>query len=224
MAGQTVLVIAAHADDEVLGCGGAMAKHRRDGDDVEVVFLTDGVGARGVQGEEALERSAAATAALMELGISRHKGFGFPDNQMDSVPLLEVVKSIESAVRDVRPEIVYTHHHGDLNVDHRVTHEAVMTALRAQPGSTVRTILTFEVMSSTEWRTPNAANFFAPDWFVDISLTIDAKLKALDCYALEMRPWPHSRSRRAIEHLARWRGATVGVEAAEAFKLVRSIR
>lgn len=121
----------------------------------------------------------------------------------------------------IRPAIVYTHHGGDLNVDHQIVHRAVVTACRPLPGSVLETLLFFEVPSSTEWQAGDAAQAFVPDWFVDASATLSLKLKALRAYASEMRPWPHSRSLEAVEHLARWRGACAGWKAAEAFQLGR---
>ena len=221
---RNVLVVAAHADDEALGCGGTIAKHRAAGDSVSVCFMTDGVGARGHEEAEAATRDSAAKAALAQLGVERFQRHAFPDNGMDQVPCLDLARAIEAEIERVQPDMVYTHHQGDLNVDHRATHEAVMTALRPQPGQRVTTILTFEVMSSTEWRAPSPATAFTPDWYVDISETLAAKRRALECYALEMRDWPHSRSVEALEHLARHRGATMGCAAAEAFKLVRALR
>ncbi|MDX8349282.1 PIG-L deacetylase family protein [Cognatiyoonia sp. IB215446] len=224
MSSRSVLVVAAHADDEVLGCGGTIAKHVEAGDAVSVCFMTDGVGARAQGHREATERQLAAKAALAELGVTQLEQHAFPDNQMDTVSCLSLTKIIEAAVQRNRPDIVYTHHSGDLNVDHRATHEAVMTALRPQPGTHTATILTFEVMSSTEWRAPSPASTFAPDWYVDIADFLELKMAALGHYQAEMRAWPHARSMQAVEHLARYRGACVGVAAAEGFKLVRNIQ
>ena len=124
-------------------------------------------------------------------------------------------------IAEHQPSTVFTHHPGDMNVDHRCVHEAVVTACRPQPGNLVKTLLLFEVPSSTEWQTPWTAPVFAPNWFVEISQTLERKLAALDVYAAEMRPWPHPRSLQGVEHLARWRGASSGVDAAEAFVLAR---
>ena len=146
-----------------------------------------------------------------------------PDNRLDTLPLLTLAQTVEAVIDDVAPTTIYTHFAHDLNVDHRLVHEAVMTACRPQPGSGVKTVLTFETPSSTEWRSPQAATAFMPNWFIDITETIDKKLEALDAYAEEMRPWPHARSREAVEHLARWRGASIGRQAAEAFVLARHI-
>ena len=127
-------------------------------------------------------------------------------------------------IAEHRPDTVFTHHVGDVNIDHRRIHEAVVTACRPQQNHPVRTLLCFEVPSSTEWQVAGSAPSFAPNYFVDISNTLDRKLAALDAYAAELRNWPHPRSRQGVEHLARWRGATVGVEASEAFMVGRVLR
>lgn len=218
-----VLVIAAHADDEALGCGGAMARHAAAGDRVETVFMTDGVGSRGEGGEDARARRAMAEEAARILGSAPPIFGGFPDNAMDGVPLLSVAQFIEGFVAGRSPDVVYTHHAGDLNIDHRVTMAAVMTCFRPQPGRARPTILSFEVPSSTEWQAPGANLAFVPNWFEDISATLAAKMRALDAYAREMRPAPHARAPASIAALAAWRGATCGVHAAEAFVLQRRI-
>ena len=222
----TVLVVAAHPDDEALGCGGTIARHAAAGDDVVVVFIADGVTSRAPDEDRSAElerRQEAARAAAAILGVRDVRFGDLPDNRLDTVPLLSVAQAVEAVVRDVGPTTIYTHFAHDLNVDHRLVHEAVITAVRPQPGAAVTTVLTFETPSSTEWRAPGAGTPFAPDWFVDITDTLDLKLRALDAYAEEMRPWPHPRSREAITHLAHWRGSTVGRIAAEAFVLARHI-
>lgn len=223
-----VLVIAAHPDDEVIGCGGAMAKHAAAGDQVHVLILAEGLTSR--DDERAREKhsaelellEASARRANDALGVSSVTLHDFPDNRMDSVDLLDIVKEIERAVDPVNPTIIYTHHWDDLNIDHRIVFEATVTACRPAPGSSIETILTFEVASSTEWRNPVGG--FSPDWFVDISPVWEKKKTAIGHYVSEMRQWPHARSIEALEHLVRWRGATVGVDAAEAFQLFRAKR
>jgi LmbE family N-acetylglucosaminyl deacetylase len=147
-----------------------------------------------------------------------------PDNRLDSVPLLDITQRVEALIERYQPDTVLTHHAGDLNIDHRRVHQAVMTACRPQSDHPVRTILCFEVASSTEWQVSGGGEAFVPNWFEEITGTLPQKLKALGAYAMEMRDWPHARSTEAVEHLARWRGATVGVEAAEAFMVARCIR
>lgn len=217
-----VLVVAAHTDDEALGCGGTIAKHVASGDEVSAIFMTNGIGSRGENAEESSRRSLRAQNASNILGYRILECFEYPDNQMDSVPLLEVVKSIEYWVNDFRPNTIYTHHPFDLNVDHRIVHDAVLTACRPQPASFVEEVFTFEVLSSTEWQNPLHANF-APNVFVDIGLHLQTKLLALEAYESEMRDYPHSRSLQHIRSLAAHRGNSVGVEYAESFMQVRRI-
>lgn len=220
-----ILVVAAHPDDEVLGCGGAIARHSAEGDAVHVLILAQGIASRTVadSAEQLVRLRDAADKANKVLHVSSLTFKEFPDNRMDSVDRLDITKTVEEHICNLKPRVVYTHHAGDLNVDHRRTHEAVMTACRPLPGSQVATVLFFEVASSTEWQSPAPALVFAPNWFVDISKTLEMKKQALLAYQSEMRDWPHPRSIEAVEHLARWRGATVGVEAAEAFALGRNI-
>ena len=143
---------------------------------------------------------------------------------MDSVDLLDVVKEVELFIEKLQPKVVVTHHAGDLNIDHQITHQAVITACRPLPGQTVKRILSFEVPSATEWQSSDYGRPFVPNWFEDISDALELKIKALKAYESEMRKWPHARSIKALEHLARWRGASMGVEAAEAFMLIRDIK
>lgn len=217
-----VLVVAAHPDDELLGLGGTLARHRAEGDRVSVVLLADGITSRAADAD--VERRVGAAERVAEvLGIEYLAVHRLPDNRMDELARLEVIRLVEAAVAAAEPEIVYGHHGGDLNVDHRRAHEAVLTACRPQPGSCVRQLRFFETPSSTEWQVPGSGAPFEPSLFVDIGAYLDLKLEALGAYADEMRPWPHARSFEAVTHLARLRGASVGLEAAEAFVLGRMI-
>lgn len=220
---KTVLVVAAHTDDEALGCGGTIAKHVAQGDTVYAVFLADGVTSRPDASDEELEiRNTAAAKAHQVLGIKKSYMLGFPDNRMDSVPLLDIVQKLESILAQVKPQVVYTHHSGDLNIDHRVTHQVVVTACRPVPGASVTEIYAFEVLSATEWNTPGVAPFI-PNVFVDISDYLEIKMDALAAYKLEMRDEPHSRSLPNNSRLAVYRGNCVGVRSAEAFCLIRKL-
>jgi LmbE family N-acetylglucosaminyl deacetylase len=194
-----VLAIVAHPDDEVLGCGATLAKHAQAGDEVRVLIL--GTGAM-------VALRVAAQAAAKILGYSVTVGT-FPDQRFDSVDLLDVVRYVEMHVKQVQPEVVYTHAAGDLNVDHRVTHQATLTACRALPGSSVKRLLTCE---------DNAATVF-----VDVTDTWESKVKALECYSAEMRPYPHARSYVAVDAQAKLRGSQAGLVMAEAFTLVREV-
>lgn len=227
MKGNRILVVAAHPDDEVLGCGGTIAKHVAAGDRVEVIILAEGLTSRPArrdreaQREELSALARAAQAANEALGVSSLSLHELPDNRMDSVPRLDIIKLVEAHIDRIQPAIVYTHHGGDVNIDHRRVHEAVVTSCRPVPGHPVRSLLFFEVPSSTEWQPPASAPAFLPNWYVDISSTLEQKAKALAAYSSEMRPWPHARSTEAIMHRDRWRGATIGSEAAEAFMVGR---
>ena len=224
-----VLVVAAHPDDEVLGCGGTMARHAILGDEVNVLILGEGVTSRDLSRDvnardlELSDLIVAAQKANSSLGVKNLILHQLPDNRMDSVDLLDIVKLVEDAVLRIKPDIVYTHYNNDVNVDHRMVHEAVIVACRPLPGSSVKQLLFFEVASSTECRPVVSSSGFCPNWYVDISAFLDKKIQALEFYAAEMRPFPHVRSFKALEHLARWRGASVGVEAAEAFIIGRGI-
>jgi len=224
-----ILVVAAHPDDEVLGCGGTIARHADAGDQVQVLVVAEGATSRQQQrdrNQASDELSALAQAAQKAAAILGAKGvelLDLPDNRLDSLDRLDLIKQIEERIACHQPEVVYVHHSGDVNIDHRRLHEAVVTACRPTPGQPVRRLLSFEVASSTEWQPPGSAPPFQPNWFVDISSQWPRKREALEAYASEMRPWPHARSIEALEHLARWRGAQVGVEAAEAFCLLRQL-
>ncbi|NHI01613.1 PIG-L deacetylase family protein [Oceanimonas sp. MB9] len=220
---KVVLVVAAHTDDEALGCGGTIAKHVSQGDTVYAVFLADGVTSRPNATSEELEtRNAAATRAQAVLGIKKSYMLGFPDNRMDSIPLLDIVQKLESVLEEIQPQVIYTHHHGDLNIDHRITHQTVMTACRPVPDASVKEIYAFEVLSATEWNTPGLAPF-VPNTFIDITEQLDTKMEALDAYALEMREAPHSRSLGNTKQLAAFRGNSVGVKFAESLMLIRHL-
>lgn len=225
---ESVLIVAAHPDDEVLGCGGTMARLAADGCDVHVAFLADGIGSRDsehpVDKEKLQQRRVAARKAAEILGVASVSFDDLPDNRLDTVPLLELVQRVELLVSQHQPNTVFTHFSGDLNVDHRQVYRAVVTACRPQTGHPVHELLCFEVASSTEWQPPGHGKSFNPNLFINIGDTLERKLAALDAYASEMRAWPHPRSQRALESLARWRGATVGCEAAEAFVLERCLR
>jgi N-acetylglucosamine malate deacetylase 1 len=227
MSTRNVLVIAAHPDDEVLGCGGTLAKLAARGCSVNIAFLADGVTSRLARPEEhardlAARRLAAHEAAAV-LG-AKVIGFGeMPDNRLDTVALLDIVRAVEGLIAQVIPDTVFTHFCADLNVDHRRVCEAVVTACRPQRGHPVRRLLCFEVPSSTEWALAGSAPAFAPNWFEDITATLETKLAALACYHAELREASHPRSRAAVATLARWRGATCGTEAAEAFVLGREL-
>jgi LmbE family N-acetylglucosaminyl deacetylase len=220
---RNILVVAAHCDDEAIGCGGTIARHVAEGDSVSVIFVADGVTSRSfVNKNDLKDRLSSAHKAKEALGYQKIFHLNFPDNQLDSVPLLNIIKALEDVIEDNIPECIYTHHIGDLNIDHRLTHQAVLTACRPLPGSSVREILTFEVMSSTEWA-GYGSSAFEPDVFIDIEPYWLLKQTALSAYLTEIRQPPHSRSMRHLDALSIHRGFSVGLERAEAFRSIRRI-
>jgi len=222
----TVVVVAAHPDDEVLGCGGSLARFAAEGACVHILLLSDGESSRvdtDAIDEKILHRKKSAVNACETLGCTSVEVCSLPDNKLDTVPMLDIIQKVESYINVHKPRLVITHHGGDLNIDHQRVNQAVLTACRPQPNHPVQDLLFFETPSSTEWQHPVAGAVFAPNYFVDVSSFLKTKLKALKSYDTEMRDFPHPRSYRAIEALARWRGSTVGYEAAEAFVLGRKI-
>lgn len=221
---EIVLVIAAHFDDEVLGMGGTIAKHIANGIPVYCISMTNGVTSRANSTQQQIEsRKEASLNASKILGFTWYKSFNFPDNAMDTIPLLSVIKSIEEIKNLLNPTIIYTHSTADLNIDHRIVSQATLTAFRPQPNEKWNEIRTFEIPSSTEYGHKSITNSFSPNLFVDISSAWGKKLKALSEYSLEMRPHPHARSIQGIENLAKLRGNQSGLCYAEAFEIIRKI-
>jgi len=217
-----VLVFAAHPDDEVLGMGGTIALHADRGDAVTVVCLTDGSSAQ-YAGDDARreQKNEEAQAAAKVLGVAEYVHLDLPDMRLDTVAHVEVNRVVEEHVNERRPETVYTAH-PDVNRDHRALFDSVAVATRPTPGQVVRRVLTYAPTSSTEW-TPAGTNWFVPNWFVDITETLQRKLDAFACFETEQRPYPHPRNARALQAHAELFGATVGCEYAEPFVLVRSL-
>ncbi len=219
----TVVIFAAHPDDEVLGCGGTIAKLTQQGSRVHVVFLADGESSRddiiGID-NLILQRKKNASDALKVLGCTSVDFLDCPDNRLDSLDLLDIVKKIEGFIKTYKPIKVFTHYAHDLNIDHQITHKAVVTACRPQPGFCVKELLFFEVPSSSEW---GLFKTFSPNYFEDISDTLSLKIDALNIYKNELQPFPHPRSIKAVESLAYYRGASSGCKAAEAFIIGRKV-
>jgi LmbE family N-acetylglucosaminyl deacetylase len=224
----TVAVIAAHPDDEVLGCGATIARLSRDVE-VRILILGEGHSSRFVARDDAPAegfarlRSDAQRAADI-VGAASIEFAGLPDNRFDSIALLDVIKPIEMWLSQVRPSVLYTHHPGDLNIDHSVTFRAAMTATRPMSGETVRDIYAFEVGSSTEWSFQRVSPVFRPNVFVDVTDVIERKVEAMRAYTSEARPFPHPRSPEGIRATAQRWGSVVGTAFAEAFELIRSLR
>jgi LmbE family N-acetylglucosaminyl deacetylase len=223
------LLIAAHPDDEVLGAGGVIAGLTARSQPVAIAILGEGITSRSDRREQADRRMVEALAgkarkAAACLGVKDVSLFELPDNRFDTVPLLDVVKIVEGLIERHRPQVIYTHHGGDLNFDHTIVHRAVLTACRPVGNCPVREIYAFEVPSSTEWAFSQLSPAFRPNVFVDISTTLEAKIEAMQTYESEAREFPHPRSPMALRAIAaRW-GSVAGCPAAEAFELIRAIR
>jgi LmbE family N-acetylglucosaminyl deacetylase len=218
-----VLVLAAHPDDEVLGMGGTIAVHAAlRGDAVRIVCVTDGSSTQypGDQGLRERKNDEARRAAR-ELGVEDYVHLDLPDMRLDTIPHVEVNRVVEEHVRDFGPDVVYTPH-PDVNRDHGALFDSVSVATRPVPEQPVRRVLTYAPTSSTEW-TPAGRNWFVPNWFVDVTETIERKLAAFACYETERREYPHPRSERALRAHAEFYGASVGVACAEPFVLVRGL-
>ena len=223
-----VLIVAAHPDDEVLGCGGTIARMVQSGREVDVAILGEGVTSRlgsGTDSDRKMIESLRETCrqAAEILGVTDCVFYDYPDNRFDTVPLLEIVKTVEELIHTIQPEIVYTHHPGDLNIDHSITFRAVMTATRPLESGLVRKVYSFEVPSSTDWIFGGTSERFEPNEFVDICSTLDVKINAMKCYTSELKEYPHPRSLRSIESQAAIWGHKSACNAAEAFTLVREI-
>ncbi len=218
-----VLLVASHPDDEILGPGGTIARHVEEGDTVTILIVADHGSAR-YEEEQIRQVRAAARAASEVLGVQDLRFGELADQRLDTLPIIEVTQRVEAVVHEVRPEVVYTHHRGDINRDHAVLHEATLTATRPYSAPFVRRTLCYETPSATEWAGPFPETAFLPNHFVDITPWLGTKLDAMACYPSELGTPPHPRSLEALEiHAANW-GSVIGVAAAEAFWLVREIR
>lgn len=223
---KNILVVVAHPDDEVLGCGGTIARFSNEGYCVYTMILGEGITSRyeDLNSQKCQKEIQALKDQIVkankELCVIDTFVHQLPDNKFDTVPLLDIVKLIEKVKNKVKPEIIFTHFKNDLNIDHKVTYDAVVTATRPQKGESVKTIYSFEVLSSTEWNCPLSFN---PNVFFDISDTFVKKEVALSCYESEIRKIPHPRSIGGIYYNASLWGLKTGLGMAEAFCLVRSL-
>lgn len=221
---EKVLVVVAHSDDEAIAMAGTIRKHVDKGDTVYVISMTDGVGARtNVADDDVLKRKKSSNIASEILGFKWGECYQFDDNMLDYYPLLEVIKALERAKEHYKPSLVYTHSGADLNVDHRVVANAVLTAFRPQPNEVCKEIRLFEVASATDYGHRAITGSFSPNLFVNITNVWPAKLASLNAYSSEMREYPHSRSIKGVKNLAHIRGNQAGYDLAEAFEVIRKL-
>jgi len=223
------LAVVAHPDDEILGCGGTIARLVKEKNNVYVAILGEGITSRYQNIEQADQASVkklqdCSRHVAKMLGIEDYFFYNLPDNRFDSYPLLDVVKIIERLIERLEPKVVYTHYGGDLNIDHAITFRAVLTATRPLEGNTVKELYTFETPSSSEWAFNQFSPRFSPNTFIDISHTLELKIKAMNAYESEVRNYPHPRSPEAIRAISQKWGSSVGIAAAEAFEMVRMIQ
>ncbi len=217
-----VLIVAAHPDDEVLGCFGTVAALIEKGAEAYTLILGEGKTSReGASNEEISLLRGEIEKANECIGIKKVFIESFPDNRFDSVDLLDIVKVVSRVKEEVRPDVIFTHYEKDLNIDHRITYQAVVTATRPMVDECVKEIYSFEILSSTEWSYPLS---FAPDTYFDVGATIEKKVAAMRAYASELREYPHPRSLEGIKLNARYHGMRVGREYVEAFKTARAIK
>tara|TARA_B100000029_G_scaffold17500_2_gene17922 strand:- start:3217 stop:3948 length:732 start_codon:yes stop_codon:yes gene_type:complete len=229
-----ILVVAAHPDDEIIGMGGTLKKLSKK-NDISVLFLAEGITARKKSGHvnttnyhisekekkkmnsEIENRNKNSLDALKTVGVKKVKFLNYSDNELDTLPLLQIVKDVEKEINSHKPKTIFTHHYNDLNIDHRIAYESTITASRPLESCPVKSIFSFEAISSSDWRQPYS---FKPNVFVDISIELKSKIQALSKYKKEIRNFPHPRSKKTIESVAtRW-GSLYGFKAAEAFELV----
>lgn len=214
----SVLVVAAHPDDEILGPGGTLRRHALEGDMVHALVVCEGETLRYQGREVGLAEHARQAADI--IGFSSIELLGFPDQRLDTLSLTEVIAAVEKKIRHTRPQLIYTHFRGDLNRDHRLIAEAVAVASRPLE-SHIEEVLGFETASSTEW---SPVHPFAPDHFVEITSTLEDKLRAMSRYQSEVRATPHPRSLKSLRSRAAYWGSCVLVDAAEAFIVYRRVR
>lgn len=224
-----IMVVVAHPDDELLGLGGTMHKLVHDYNvKTHVIILGEGITSRSnkrdpvIWQEELKIHKNNIESAQKTIGYHSVKCFDFPDNRFDAVQLLDIIKIVESEKKEFQPDIIFTHHGGDLNIDHQRTFEAVITATRPMKDEFVNTVITFETPSGTEWQASSDPMRFIPNLFIEISeQDLNAKIKAMECYEFERREWPHPRSPEALKTIAKERGLRVGKNLVESFQIIR---
>ena len=227
MSNKKILIVAAHPDDEVLGCFGTVAKLIQQGYEAYTLILGEGKTSRDHIGSVENKKKELdllnheIEKANKIIGIKKCFVYNFPDNRFDSIDLLEIVKVISKVKDEIKPEIIFTHYENDLNIDHTITYKAVLTATRPMQDESVKELYSFEILSSTEWNYPNS---FHADFFVDIQETINLKIDAMRQYNSELRDFPHPRSLDGIKLNAKYHGMRLGKEYIEAFKTIRVLK
>jgi len=217
-----VLVLAPHADDEVLGCGGTIARHVAEGDSVVIAIATRGIGE--LYSDELIERIRdEARQSHAVLGVQETRFFDFPAPALDTVPRYRIAGAVADLIHETQPQTLYVPHHGDIHNDHLQLHHAALVAARPLAGCPVRRILAYETVSETEWAPPHSGAPFYPTCFIDISMSLEQKLRAMSCFESQVKEPPDARSLRTLEALARYRGGTIARDAAEAFVVIREI-
>ena len=219
-----ILIIVAHPDDETFGMGGTIARHKFIGDKVFVISMTNGIGARNNHKlKDIEERKKSSQQASEILEFEWLCQYELPDNQLDAISFLKIVKLIEDAKDIVKPKFVYTHHFGDLNIDHQIVCKATLTSFRPESDEICKVIRTFEIPSSTDYSHPTVSNFFSPNMYVNINKFWEKKLLAIKAYENELKPYPNIRSVEGLSGYTKFRGLSVGLERAEAFQTLREI-
>ena len=224
-----ILVFAAHPDDELLGCGATLLKYQKKGFKIKIFFFGDGESSRNINKKKIfksiIKREKQAEKVSKKGKFEKPIFKRFPDNRLDTVPILDIIKFIEKQIRENKPEIIFTHFENDLNIDHQIIYKAVITASRPLSKTFVKKIYSFEIPSSTDFfLSRKSKKIFNPNFYIDVDSTIDKKINLLKIYTGEMKKWPHPRSLKSIKNLAMYRGSQIGVKYAEAFIIVRELQ
>ena len=223
-----ILVFAAHPDDELLGCGATLLKYQKKGFKIKIIFFGDGESSRNIKKKNFLKSIIVRekqAESFKKRKIRKANIYKFPDNRLDTIPLLDIVKFIEKQIKQNKPEIIFTHFENDLNIDHQIIYNAVITATRPLSKTFVKKIYSFEVSSSTDFiLSRKQKKIFNPNLYFNVESTIDKKINLLKLYKGEIKKWPHARSLKSIKNLAMYRGSQVGIKYAEAFITVRELK
>lgn len=227
-AGDNILIVAAHPDDEVLGCGGTVSRAvKKYGSEITVNALILSEGLMGRSSEDVHFEQKDLDAFYMDavnagkiVGIQHSYFERLPNNRLDSMDLLDVIKIIEKYIAEIQPTVVLTHHNGDLNIAHRIVYQAALTACRPLGECPVNRMLSFEIPSSTEWAFPIYKSVFSPNVFFEIGDAVETKIEAMECYQTERRAFPHPRSPEIIRAIAQRWGSVANMDYAEAFELI----